>query len=245
MRGPYSDYAAPPIYVTPVPPHRGVQFSSTELRQLGVAVLLLSGAFTVANLTPIYGSSYLLSLFSNTLEGVGFIFLAALVSVGTGVGLHEIMHKVTAERYGHWAEFRYSLRGLVMAFMFAFLGFIFGAPGATYISGAVTREQNGRISAAGPVTNIALGLGFLAVVVYLTPSAIMGSYFIPSAAGYAWLLFVYASSINLILAGFNMIPIMPLDGAKVWYWNKAVWIGLVILIAGIFYVGVTRYNLLF
>ncbi len=241
MRGPYSDYAAPPVYVYPVPPRRGVQFSRTELYQLGVAVLLLSGAFTVANLTPVYGGgSYLLSFFSNTAEGVGFIFLAALLSVGTGVGLHEVMHKVTAERYGHWAEFRYSLRGLVMAFLFAFLGFIFGAPGATYISGAVTREQNGRISAAGPLTNILLGLAFFGLVVALTPSAVVAGFFMTTLAGYAWLLFIDAASINLILAGFNMIPIMPLDGAKVWYWNKGVWVALILVIVGILVVGYTQ-----
>lgn len=230
MRGPYSDYAAPPIYVSPLPPRRGVQFSSTELRQLGVAVLLLSGAFTVANLTPVYGSSYLLSLFSSALEGIGFIFLAALVAVGTGVGLHEIMHKVTAERYGHWAEFRYSLRGLFMAFVFAFLGFIFGAPGATYISGAVTMDQNGKISAAGPGTNIVLGILFAVPAFLLAPTAYVGT-----LDGYLFLLFEYAGSINLILAAFNMIPVMPLDGAKVWQWNKGLWV--LILVAALAILG--------
>ncbi len=238
MRGPYSDYAAPPIYISPAPVRRGIQFSRTELFQLGVAVLGLSAAFTVANLTPFLGGSTLLGYFNSALEGVGFIFLAALVSVGSGVGLHEIMHKITAERFGYWAEFRYSIRGLLMAFLFAFLGFIFGAPGATYISGPVTREQNGRISAAGPATNIVLGVAFFAVVLILAPSAVVNGYLILDAAGYAYLLFVYAASINLILAGFNMIPVMPLDGAKVWYWNKGAWIGILIVIAAVLGYGV-------
>jgi Zn-dependent protease len=29
--------------------------------------------------------------------------------------------------------------------------------------------------------------------------------------------------VNFFLAGFNMLPIMPLDGAKVWRWNKLLW----------------------
>ncbi len=233
MRGPYSDYAAPPVYIYPVPPKRGVQFSRTELTQLGVAILLLGAAFTVANLSPVYGGSVLLSYFSNTVEGIAFIFLAGLASVGLGVGLHEIMHKVTAERYGHWAEFRYSLRGLLMAFVFAFVGFIFGAPGATYISGAVTPEQNSRISAAGPLTNIVLGVLFFAGAVIVAPAA--GGAFAPFLL---YVLFAMVASINLILAIFNMLPIMPLDGAKVWHWNKGTWLAILVLALVILGVGV-------
>lgn len=225
MRGPYSDYAAPPVYIYATPPQRGVHFSPTEIRQLTVAILMLSAAFTVVTLNPITGGNLNLSLFTDPVVGVFFFFLAALVSVGTGVGLHEIMHKVTANRYGHWAEFRYSLRGLLMAFVFAFLGFLFGAPGATYIQGMVTPEQNGKISAAGPLTNIVLGLGFFGLLILLEPAA--ETIYV---AFLAYLLFAIAASVNLILAGFNMIPFMPLDGAKVWHWNKAVWIGIVAVV---------------
>lgn len=232
MRGPYSDYAAPPIYISPMPPRRGVQFSGTELRQLAIAILGLSAAFTIVILNPIYGGTANLLYFSSDAVGVAYFFFVALVSVASGVGLHEIMHKVTAERYGHWAEFRYSPRGLLMTFVFAMVGFLFGAPGATYISGAVTPDQNGKISAAGPGTNIVLGILFFVPTVLLFPTANVGTW-----QGYAFLLFQYAASINLILAGFNMIPVMPLDGAKVWRWNKGAWVGILALVALILGVG--------
>ncbi len=232
MRPPYSEYAAPPIYVYPQPPRRGVHFSRTELTQLGVAILALSAAFTIVTLNPIYGGNAFLDYFTSPVFGVGFFFLAALVSVGSGVGLHEIMHKVTANRYGHWAEFRYSLRGLGMAFLFALLGFLFGAPGATYIAGMVTPEQNGKISAAGPLTNIVLGVAFFTLLILLMPLA--ETVFL---AFLAYLLFEIAASVNLILAGFNMIPFMPLDGAKVWQWSKAVWIGIVAVILVVLFGG--------
>ncbi len=228
MRGPYSDYAAPPIYVTPAPVRRGIQFSRTELFQLGVAILGLSAAFTIVILNPLYGGTGYLSLFPSDLVGLAFIFFVALVSVGSGVGLHEIMHKITAERYGHWAEFRYSLRGLLFTFVLAFVGFLFGAPGATYISGGVTPEQNGKISAAGPLTNITLGIVFAVPAFLLFPTAFIGT-----LDGYLFLLFQFAASINLILAAFNMIPVMPLDGAKVWHWNKATWVAILIVALGI------------
>ena len=44
------------------------------------------------------------------------------------------------------------------------------------------------------------------------------------------LVFIYllqVAQINAVLAGFNLVPIMPLDGAKVFAWNKAAYAGLV------------------
>ena len=115
MRGPYSDYAAPPIYISPEPsgPRPGVRFSRQELFQLGVAILALSAALTLANFSALrafYLSSQLPLL-------IGLWFSGALVAVGSGVGLHEISHKIVAQRYGHWAEFRYNLRGLGLSFL--------------------------------------------------------------------------------------------------------------------------------
>src|SRR5436309_10348575 len=152
MRGPYSEYAAPAIYVYPHRPKPGVHFSRTELVQLGVAVFALSAAFTI-----LYIRSDLVGFSRSPAIFLAIFFPASLVAVGTGVGLHEVMHKVVAQRYGLWAEFRYNLRGILLAFVFAFFGFIFGAPGATWISGMVTSEQNGRVSAAGPLTNLLVG----------------------------------------------------------------------------------------
>ena len=216
MRPPYSEYAAPPIYVYPSTPKPGVHFSGTEIRQLLVAILALSGAFTV--LFVRYDIAYLQEPTILVL-----LFGVSLLSVGTGVGLHEIMHKVVAQRYGLWAEFRYDLRGLALAFVFAFVGFIFGAPGATWISGVVSREQNGRISAAGPVTNILLGAAFFAAFEAILPAT--------GGAGFLVFALSEVAVVNVILGAFNLLPIMPLDGAKVWAWSKPVWVGLVAVVA--------------
>src|SRR5947209_3331273 len=159
MRGPYSDYAAPPVYLYPDTPRPGVHFSRTELIQLGVAILALSAAFTLA-----YIRSDLFSFTRNPAVFLATYFPVALLAVATGVGLHEIMHKVVAERYGFWAEFRYNPRGLIFAIVLAAaIGLIYGAPGATMISGAVNREQNGRISAAGPASNLVICTALFAV----------------------------------------------------------------------------------
>jgi Zn-dependent protease len=230
MRGPYSEYAAPPIYVYPDRPKPGVHFSRTELIQLAVAILALSASFTI-----LYVRSFVGSFVANPAFFLAIYFPASLLAVGTGVGLHEIMHKVVAQRYGLWAEFRYNPRGLVFAFLLAAtIGFLYGAPGATWISGPVTREQNGRISAAGPVTNIVI-----ATVLYLGFLALM-----PRASSFGGMLLVLyliqAASVNAVLAGFNLIPVMPLDGAKVWAWNKAAYVALAAIAIALFLITVLQ-----
>src|SRR5947208_15724475 len=140
MRGPYSDYAAPPIHVTrePTGPRPGVRFSRQELFQLGVAILALSAALPIANAMALRG------LYPPSALPLRLVlwFSSALVAVASGVGLHEISHKIVAQRYGHWAEFRSSLRGLAMYFVFACYGMPTGAPAATRASGYVAPAHN-------------------------------------------------------------------------------------------------------
>jgi len=219
MRGPYSDYAAPPIYVYPASPRGGVRFSRTELIQLLVAILALSVAFTILFVRP----SPMGGFVQNPADILILYFPASLLAVGTGLGLHEVLHKVVAQRYGHWAEFRYDPRGILMAFIFAAaIGFLYGAPGATWISGAVTREQNGRISAAGPLSNVLVAALSLAGVLAFAPFA--------SGSGVILLnMLRIAAYVNGFLAGFNMLPILPLDGAKVWAWNKGAYGGIAVV----------------
>ncbi len=232
MRGPYSDYAPPPIYITKdrSGPRPGVRFSRTELFQLLVAILALSAALTLANVSASRG---LIGVGQLGLV-IGLWFVSALVAVSTGVGLHEISHKIVAQRFGHWAEFRYSLRGLAMAFVFAFFGFLIGAPGATMVAGYATPEQNGKISAAGPGSNLVIGTGFM-----LAAAAIVRTASVTNVVAFLiTTILVFAWYMNVILAGFNMIPILPFDGAKVWVWNKGVYVGIVVLVILLYLAGV-------
>lgn len=232
MRPTRSDYAAPPVYLYPDRPKPRLRFSRVELVQLGIAV----GALSLA-MTFLFVRRPALEFFAGRLQGsvfamfFGLYLLMSLLAVGTGVGLHEIAHKAVAQRYGHWAEFRYNPMGLLLAFVFAFIGFIYGAPGATYISGYVTSEQNGRISAAGPGTNIVLATSFMGL------SAILGAGGPSDTVLVARLVLQAAAFINLVLAGFNMIPLMPLDGAKVWAWNKAAYLSVVGIVVALVVVG--------
>ncbi len=147
--------------------------------------------------------------FANLLGGLSPRPIAiALFTAGIGFLIHELAHKVVAQRFGLWAEFVADYRMLGFAFLASLAGFIFAAPGAVYSRGRRTDRQQMLISVAGPVTNIVLALVFLAV---------------PGMVG------EYGLRINAWLALFNMIPAAGLDGQSVYRYSKPVFF----LIAGV------------
>jgi Zn-dependent protease len=182
------------------------RFSPKEVRDILVAWTALALAFTIADCRVVSGGQCPIS------GGPGTFFLVSFIAVGGGFVMHELMHKFTAQRYGYWAEFRMWVMGIALALITSSFGFIFAAPGATYISGSnVTTRQNGIISLAGPATNIVIALVFLLVSNVGSSNPLV---YDTGSIGY---------QINLFLAMFNMLPIMPLDGAKVFRWNKLYW----------------------
>ena len=198
-------------YVIRPTPTRRVSFGRVELVNIGMALGALTLVFVLVWVNPLFGSI--------PLEAgvIGIVVASSFVAVLTGFLMHEIAHKVVAVRYGLWAEFRADTRGLLLAFVTAIFGFVIAAPGAVMIAGPVNLRQNGRISAAGPLTNMAFGGSFLAILFAFWPVL----YFTP------WFILVYQIAIvNIILGTFNMIPVPPLDGSKIWWWKKPVWAGM-------------------
>ncbi|MCX9085338.1 MAG: M50 family metallopeptidase [Candidatus Methanoperedens sp.] len=152
----------------------------------------------------------------------------AAIGVGTGFLLHEMAHKFTAQRYGFVADYEASPMGLLLAVglsIFTNGSFIFAAPGAVMIRGkripysqaqdyySNTRQNEKEfayISVSGAVVNLILAIIFIII------SLIIADQFIVKVL---W----RAAFINVFLAGFNMIPFGPLDGAKVWRYNPVLW----------------------
>ncbi|MEK6905432.1 MAG: metalloprotease [Nanoarchaeota archaeon] len=188
-----------------------ISTSRTEIVDILKAWLALSLAFTF-----IYAGASVLGGDLNRIFSLNFVSLFAISMFTAGLGflLHELSHKLVAQHFGCAAEFRAWDQLLYLAVGLAvFIGFIFAAPGAVMISGMITRKENGLISVAGPATNYILAMIFL-VLSYLLPQ---------------WInVFAIGFSINIWLGLFNLIPFGPLDGKKVFYWNKIVWGGMMI-----------------
>lgn len=167
------------------------------------------------------------------------------VAVGTGFLLHELAHKFVAQRYGYWAEYKASMFGLILTVVMALaIGIVFAAPGAVMIRKMLhstpqstytysesddaywdslerkTGNEDLWISLAGPMTNIILTALFFAMVMYfrssLPASELANNLYV--------MIGITAFKINLMLAAFNLIPIDPLDGGKIFRGNTLIWV---------------------
>jgi Zn-dependent protease len=205
FRGSNYDYRLQPYYPGP-----GPVTSNQEMLDLTIAVLALALIFAMPEIRA--------ALFYGLGAGIMVLFfLLSLVAVMLGVFTHELAHKFVARSYGYWAEFRRSDTWLGIGLFMSFVGFGFiAAPGAVMIQGNVTTENNGKISAAGPGTNMLVGFTCLPLALLLGPGTLAG--YIASTA----------VIVSAFLGIFNMLPIFPFDGSKVWRWSAPVYIGMVV-----------------
>ena len=196
---PYEYHQPPPVT------GGGLQFSEEEKKNLFMAIGALTLAFTLllaGGELPIYT-----------------VIALSFVAVVTGFLLHEMGHKIVAQRYGCWAEFRAWPMGLLLAVVSGLFGFLFAAPGAVYIRGYLSKEENGKVSAAGPAMNITVASILLPILFFIPGILIEINYLI-------WMI----CYLNVFIGGFNMIPFPPLDGSKIIKWNPGVWVGMLIIL---------------
>lgn len=138
-----------------------------------------------------------------------------MFGVGIGFLLHELGHKYVAEKYGYHSEFKLWPLGLLISFVTAFIGFVFAFPGEASIdSDNIPDEINGKISIAGPMANMVLGLLFIVLAALIYPLK-----FYSGSFNLLFLIFTVGFSVNSFLALFNLLPLYTLDGTKVFKWN--------------------------
>jgi Zn-dependent protease len=175
-------------------------FSPKELKHLGIAALLVIGVGFSISLYSIIGSTWLMSA----------VFSVCLM---TSFLVHELAHKIVAQRHGLWAEFRLTLWGALLTFAAVFFPFKIIAPGAMMISGTTNKWSILKISVAGPITNI------IFAVVFFGLSPIVQSI---SLGGYSTVL-LFVGYINAFIAVFNLIPFSVFDGLKIFRVDKKIW----------------------
>jgi len=205
------------------------KISRREEADLFIAWIAISLAFTIIFVSP---NGFLSSNFRiDPLTALVF-FAISLVTVGIGFILHEMAHKFTAMKFGYYAEFRKdNMMLLVAVALAALVGVVFAAPGATVIYNnsidgrGISREQNGKISAAGPITNLILCIPFAGLLIYGGAGAgLAGNLF--SVIGLIGL------QVNAMIAAFNMLPVSVLDGKKVLAWNVGIFVILILAAFG-------------
>lgn len=181
-----------------------------EAAHIALSTLVIALAFTFyANGLKIEPSTFIFSMAAYT------------IAVGSGFVLHELAHKYYGIKYGAKARFQSWPLGLAVALalvivpqIFGWHGILFIAPGAVYIYAMrhITPRENGIISLAGPATNVVLAIIFLLMALVFSSNELLAR-----VAG-------IGTTVNLLLAWFNLLPIFPLDGSKVIAWDWKVWL---------------------
>jgi len=212
------------------PEARRLSTSPQELLQISIAFLVLTLDFVLL----LYAGGYLEGG-APTLLGTIPLWLAiatAATASATAFVAHELAHKFSAQRRGYWAEFRWSPFWLALSVVTAFLGFLFAAPGATVVGGMGDPREWARTSLAGPLTNLGFaGVFYAAAVATASWGSIVSFPLLVIAFFNGW------------FGAFNLVPIGPLDGAKVLRWSTATWIAAFVVAAAV--AGVCYYSLFF
>lgn len=185
--------------------HSGIRFSKKEIVHILIAMTVLTVAFSFAFIPypPLRNFDKVIS-----------VLPLSFIAIATAFFCHEMAHKYAGQKFGYWSEFRMYPQGLLFAlFLGVFAGIVFAAPGAVQIFGNPNREEMGKISMAGPSTNLVLGLVFFGI--YTLSDGMVRS------------ISYYVAYINVFLALFNLLPFGPFDGLKIFRWKKQVWAGLI------------------
>jgi Zn-dependent protease len=181
-----------------------IRWSKKEAKHLGIAIALVIGiglSMGIYNFAP-------WTLRGWTWEAIGAFAVVMTVSFL----VHEIAHKVMAQKSGMWAEFRLITWSAVLTLVSVFLPFKMIAPGAMMIGGSPPSAKNMiKIAIAGVITNMIFAVTFLGLAFGLPSNAYTGMLF-------------FSAYINSFMAVFNLVPFGVLDGYKIYMLNKKVWV---------------------
>jgi Zn-dependent protease len=211
------------VWTPAAPPPTPHPTSRTELIHVTIAFLVLTADLVII----LSGRGFLEGgTASGLLAPVSlFLVLLAVAAALTGFIAHEMAHKLIARRLGYWAEFRMWPTGLLFSIITSAAGFLFAAPGATLVAGMDPRDRRGwgQTGVAGPISNLLFAAGFYG-------AALLTFQLNPDTS----VALLFLAMINTLFATFNLLPIGPLDGAKVFRWSLPVWLVLFVALGAAF-----------
>ncbi|MEM3586293.1 MAG: AN1-type zinc finger domain-containing protein [Candidatus Jordarchaeaceae archaeon] len=134
--------------------------------------------------------------------------------------IHELAHKLVAQIYNLWAEFRIIFSGVLLTLISILSPLKFLVPGAVMISGPTDLHSVGKASLSGPLVNLLLGASLFAL------SFMFQNIYIQSLFSKVNLyqILIIGASINADIGLFNILPIPPFDGSKVLRWSLPAWL---------------------
>ncbi len=196
------------------------KFSRMEITHL----LISMGVLTIAFAFALSGNNIYNGLTKGfSLDNLFFYIQLTFLGIITAFFFHELSHKFMAQKYGLWAEYRMFPKGLSLALLLGILTpFVFAAPGAVMFRGQIRPFEMGKIAVAGPLANIIIAMITLPLYLFVFFEDILLGRIV-----------LFICFINALLATFNLLPLGPLDGAKVVRWNATVWIILFIIAVGV------------
>lgn len=126
--------------------------------------------------------------------------VAGALGLFGSIVFHELCHSLVAKRFG------LPMRGITL--------FIFGGV-AEMDDEPPSAKAEFLMAVAGPASSIVLGTVLYGVHSLLSPESMLPAYAVIG----------YIALINIVLAGFNLLPAFPLDGGRVlrsilWSWKK-------------------------
>jgi Zn-dependent protease len=177
-------------------------FTNVELRDLIIAIIALALIFSFPDITG---------------------FLLALVIVFFSYFIHELGHKFAARNFGCLSTFKIWPTGIflgIMSMLFRLVGgwsIVFAAPGFVEIMPYSFGRWGFKVAKLGPkeigiISLAGVGVNVLFAIIFrVFPDGI----------------FRILSDYNGFLALFNLLPIPPLDGSKIFMWRMWIWLFLI------------------
>lgn len=179
--------------------------------------------------TSIVALVFMLSVSRMLIEGfVLSTIIYSTIAVTVSFFAYLLAEKFVGQKYDCSVTYEISYNLLMIGFLISFLsngGIVFAAPGAVVISVAyvtrigykyvnISKTEAGLISLSGVITSITLAL--LSLLLYPLNRT----------------LFQLFLNINVFMALFNLIPLPPLDGSRIFMWSRMVW--MITLVISIF-----------